>query len=80
MMRAKVKTLQVKEILLRRGISQNGLAMRLKITSGYCSQLLNGTRCPSPTLRHQLLKVLGEDFDTLFEIVDRPQAGEVGAR
>ena len=66
-MRARLKTERVREILFRRSISQNCLAIRLNISSGYCSQLLSGTRSPSPRLRMKLMRELKEDFDTLFE-------------
>ena len=66
-MRAKLRSEKVKDILLRRSISQNYLADRLKISSGYCSQLLSGARTPSPRLRLRLMRELKEDFDTLFE-------------
>lgn len=66
-MKARLNTERVREILLRRSISQNCLAAKLKISSGYCSQLLSGTRTPSPRLRARLMKELKEDFDTLFD-------------
>jgi len=66
-MRARVNTERVREILFRRSISQNCLAARLKISSGYCSQLLSGARTPSPRLRLRLMRELKGDFDTLFE-------------
>lgn len=68
-MKTKLRANRVKEILLRRNLSQNGLAIRLCISSGYCSQLLSGSRYPSPSIRKRLLKVLAEDFDTLFEMI-----------
>ena len=72
-LKAKLKTGRVREILLRRSISQNYLAGRLKISSGYCSQLLSGTRTPSPRLRVKLMKELKEDFDALFEPMTTPE-------
>jgi len=66
-MRAKLNTKRVQDILFRRSISQNYLASRLKISSGYCSQLLSGTRSPSPQLRVRLMRELKMDFDALFE-------------
>lgn len=76
-MKAKLKTGRVREILLRRSISQNCLALRLKISSGYCSQLLSGTRTPSPRLRQRLMKELKEDFDALFEPISTQEAAHV---
>jgi transcriptional regulator with XRE-family HTH domain len=60
-------------LLLRRNLSQNGLALRLCISSGYCSQLLSGARCPSPSVRKRIQKVLAEDFDSLFEPLCQPE-------
>lgn len=49
------------------GMSQNQLARTLGITSGYLSQLMTGTRCPSAEMRMHLQDVLGaSDFDDLF--------------
>lgn len=74
-MKARLKASTVKGILLRRSISQNYLASRLKISSGYCSQLLSGARCPSPRLRTRLMRELKEDFDALFEpVIAREEA------
>jgi len=66
-MKARLNAERVRTILFRRSISQNYLANRLKISSGYCSQLLSGARTPSPRLRILLMRELKEDFDTLFE-------------
>lgn len=69
-MKARVNAQRVRDILLRRSISQNCLATRLKISSGYCSQILSGARTPSPRLRVRLMRELKEDFDALFEPVN----------
>lgn len=66
-MKARLNAERVRNILFRRSISQNCLANRLKISSGYCSQLLSGARTPSPRLRILLMRELKEDFDALFE-------------
>ena len=42
MVKARLKTETVREILLRRGLSQNNFAQRIAVTRGYCSQLLQG--------------------------------------
>jgi transcriptional regulator with XRE-family HTH domain len=58
-------------VIARQNISQNELARRLGITSGYMSQLVCGTRCPSPRLRRKMLEYLDSlNFDDLFVIVD----------
>ena len=51
-------------------MSQNELARRCGITSGYLSLLMNGKRSPSTPLRRGLQRVLGvSNFDDLFVIV-----------
>ena len=48
-------------------MSQNELARTLGITSGYLSQLMTGTRCPSAEMRKHLQEALGiNSFDDLF--------------
>lgn len=69
MLHAKIKRETVNQILLRRNISQNHLARRLRISSGYCSQILAGTRFPSPKVRARLMRELDSDFDTIFEAI-----------
>ena len=51
------------------GISQNELARQCGLSSGYFSQLMNGSKSPSPRVRRKLQEVLGvSDFDRLFII------------
>ena len=53
------------------GISQNELARRCALSSGYLSQLMSGAKSPSPRVRRKLQQVLGvSDFDRLF-IIER---------
>ena len=50
--------------------SQNELADRCGLTSGYVSQLFTGERSPSPPVRRRIQRVLSvEDFDALFVVV-----------
>lgn len=64
------------EHLARHNFSQNELARRLNITSGYLSQLITGRRSPSPELRRRILSLLpGTTFDQLFLVED----GESGS-
>jgi transcriptional regulator with XRE-family HTH domain len=57
----------MRRILARRNISQNWFADRLGTSSGYMSQLMNGTRNPSPKMREKILGFLTEyQFDDLF--------------
>ena len=78
-MKARLNADRVRNILFRRSISQNYLAHRLKISSGYCSQLLSGARTPSPRLRVLLMRELKEDFDTLFEPICTQEEGDAKA-
>lgn len=72
-MKIRVKAAKVRELLARRNLSQNALAGRLKITSGYCSQLMNGGRTPSPLVRERMMRILSAEFDDLFQL---PHNGE----
>lgn len=55
--------------------SQNFLAKKIGISSGYVSQLIHGKRRPSPKLRQRILEVLQHvEFDEIFIIKDyRPR-------
>lgn len=71
MIRARLKTNTITNILLRKNLSQNWLAERLGITSGYMSQVLSGSRNPSPQLRQRIMDWQPElDFDELFEVAE----------
>ena len=62
----------VKERLIRKCRSQNWLAIRLGVSSGYISQLMDGCRNPSPALRQRFLDAFPEcEFDDLFQIIKR---------
>ena len=56
---------------VRRNMSQNMLAMRIGISSGYISQLMCGTRYASPKVRQKILDIFTPlTFDDLFIIED----------
>ena len=77
--RVRLKTEAVWELLNRLNLSQNQLAQRVGIASGYMSQLMNGQRFASPRVRRRLMDVLGvTDFDYLFilEKVDEEKDDE----
>jgi transcriptional regulator with XRE-family HTH domain len=62
-------TIQV--AMVRRNMSQNMLAMRIGISSGYISQLMRGTRHASPDVRKKLLDIFTPlTFDDLFTIAE----------
>ena len=67
---------QVLEIaIVRRNISQNGLAQKLGISKSYLSLVVTGKREPSAAMRQRLLDYLRDyTFDDLFVI----EAGEDG--
>ena len=59
-------------VLARQNITQNELARKLGISSGYLSQLVSGTRFPSPALRRRMLELLNPlTFDDLFIVEER---------
>ncbi len=65
--RVRLKQRGVWDRLDQLNMSQNELARTVGITSGYLSQLMSGTRCPSAEMRKRLQDVLGIDsFDDLF--------------
>lgn len=70
MIKAELKYKEVAELLVRRGISLRELADEIGVSRGHCSMLFQGQRSPSPRVRRKLMEVLGEDFDTLFTIVN----------
>jgi hypothetical protein len=50
-------------------MSQNWLALKIGVSSGYMSQLMDGSRHPSPAVRQKFLDVFPECvFDDLFQI------------
>ncbi len=66
-MKAVIKTEVIKEMLLKKNMSQNWLAQRVGTTSGYMSQMIKGIRHPSPEMRQKILNILkGKEFDDLF--------------
>lgn len=68
-MKVFIKTKFIRKKLIRKNMSQNQFALRAGVTSGYMSQLMDGSRRPSPKLRQRLMDVLPEcTFDDLFLI------------
>lgn len=68
MVKVTVRSDVVRELLLRRNISQNNLAMQAGVSQGYLSQLLHRTRSPGPVVRDRLMRALKVRFDDLFEV------------
>lgn len=72
MVRVKLRGAELRRIMVRRNLSQNNLAKRLEISSGYMAQLLNGERCPSPVTRQKLQDYFKDcSFDELFKTFGR---------
>jgi transcriptional regulator with XRE-family HTH domain len=66
-----LKSKEIGKRLARKNVSQNWLARKLEISSGYMSQLMCGVRNPSPKLREKIMNSLsGCNFDDLFTIID----------
>lgn len=71
-MKVRLKGEVVDKILTKMNKSQNWLAYRMKISSGYMAQLMNGTRNPAPKMRGKIMKRLkGYEWDDLFEIIEK---------
>jgi len=68
-MKVFLRSKEIKKMLIRKNKSQNWLAKRLEVSSGYMSQLMDGSRNPSPKLRERIMNNLPEHkFDDLFLI------------
>ena len=65
-MKVKIRAHTVKELYMRLNKSQRWFARQVHVTSGYMSQLMDGTRNPSPKVRARIMKL----FPELFEIVE----------
>lgn len=59
----------VRRALARLNLSQNEFARQCRVSSGYMSQLLTGSRCAGPEVRARILGIIGLDFDSMFEEV-----------
>ena len=70
-MKVLLRSKKIKKILIRKNKSQNWFAHKLEISSGYMSQLMDGSRNPSPRLREKIMNNLPEhEFDDLFLIIE----------
>ena len=71
---------EVKRDIARLNVSQNELARRLDLTSGFLSQLLNGKRFAGPDTRRKIMEALpGIPFDDIFEeVIPLTTVGEDG--
>ena len=68
--KVKLRAEAVWDRLNRLNMSQNDLARLLGVSSGHLSRLINGRRCPSPSMRQRLQQTLGcSEFEELFIMV-----------
>ena len=75
--RVRMNQVAVLRAIARRNMSQNMLAIRAGISSGYISQIMCGTRNPSPVVRQRLQDALKPlTFDDIFII----EEGENGSK
>ena len=71
----KLNKASVLRAIARRNMSQNMLAIRVGSSSGYISQIMCGTRNPSPRMREKLQNVLSPlTFDDIF-IIEESENG-----
>ena len=69
MVKVFLKADSVEKLLAKKNLSQNWLALKMGISSGYISQLIKGERCPSPKIREKMLNLFKDKkFDDLFYI------------
>ncbi|WP_059280089.1 helix-turn-helix domain-containing protein [Dehalococcoides mccartyi] len=67
--RVRMNQVAVLRAMAKRNMSQNMLAIRAGLSSGYISQIMCGTRTPSPAVRQKLQDVLQPlTFDDIFII------------
>jgi len=70
-MRVYLRNKEIEKILIRKNKSQNWFAHKLEVSSGYMSQLMDGSRNPSPRLRERIMNYLQDyKFDDLFLILE----------
>ena len=71
MVKVRLKREAIEAVLARRNLSQNALAKRLGVSSGYISQIMTGDRYVSPKMRQRMLRYFrGYTFNELFVVED----------
>lgn len=76
-LKVKLKSKQIQIYFIRQNLSQNGVARKMGICSGYISQLMNGKRFASARVRIKLQKIFADKtWDDLFEIIERKKIEE----
>ncbi|MEJ2239475.1 MAG: protein kinase, partial [Gemmatimonadales bacterium] len=72
-MRVRLKQQRLLEMLAQSSLSQNHWAIKLGISRGHWSEIVNGKHpYPSPKTRDRLLEVFNVEFDDLFAIESGP--------
>ncbi len=75
-MRVRLKQQRLLEMLAQSSLSQNHWAIKLGISRGHWSEIVNGKHpYPSPKTRDRLLEVFNVQFEDLFEIESGPAGG-----
>ncbi|MFW6198433.1 MAG: protein kinase domain-containing protein, partial [Acidobacteriota bacterium] len=75
-MRVRLKRDRLLELLARSGRSQNAWALRMGLSKGHWSDLVNGRHShPSAKTRERILEAFGVPFEELFEIEDVTASG-----
>src|SRR5262245_63879710 len=68
-MRGRLRQQRLLEFLAQSRLSQNHWALKLGLSRGHWSEIVNGRHpYPSPKTRERMIEVLGLAFDELFEI------------
>jgi transcriptional regulator with XRE-family HTH domain len=68
-MKVEVRTVGLKAIREKRGLTQRQLARDLGISQNYIPAIEAGARRAGPKLQEQLVRYFGCRFDELFEVV-----------
>jgi len=66
-----IRRSQIIKMLAKKNMSQNWFAYKVGVSSGYMSQLMLGSRNPSPKLREKILTTLKLDengFNDVFQL------------
>jgi predicted permease len=72
-MRVRLRQQRLLEMLAQSSLSQNHWAIKLGISRGHWSEIVNGKHpYPSPKTRDRLLEVFNVEFEDLFEIESGP--------
>ncbi|MDH5804046.1 MAG: ADOP family duplicated permease [Gemmatimonadota bacterium] len=75
-MRVRLKTDRLLELIARSSLSQNHWAIKLGLSKGHWSAIVNGKHpFPSPRTRERMLEIFQVDFEDLFETEAGPTEG-----